>query len=306
MNSTLKPLLFGTTLFVTHLLSGVHAEEARAFAPQNSYTLQLGFASQVDAELDNGSSFTSTDAYVEIGMDRVVNPNLILGASFGFGQKSYDFDSDTGLSAGEPWSDIQRLEVGFSATWIRDRWVYLAMPSVSSYAEDGASFSDSVTAGLITGAMYQFNERLSLGLGFGVSGQVEDDAEFFPFPLIRWQITDRLRLENATTFAATLGPGAGLYYDLNDRWTAGILARDSLFRFRLDEEGTTPNGVGEESHTAVYAHVDYAISDDALVSLFGGYQFNGELRLEDENGNKLADEEYDNPFILGIYSRISF
>ncbi len=284
------------------------AEEAPApqRPPRFTSQVQAGFASQVDAELDGGSSFTSSDAYVDLGFRRMIQPRFFIGGNLGLGQKSYDFSGNTNISPSDPWSDIRRVELGLSFTWIQDQWVFFAAPSLNSYYEQGADMEDALTAGVVTAAIYQVNERLQVGLGLGVAGQVEDDPEVFPFPIITWQITERLRLENGEGFAATLGPGLGLFYDMTPNWTAGLLGRNSLFRFRLDDEGSASEGVGEESHTALYAHLDYAISASASVSLFAGYQFDGELRLEDKSGDKLAEEEYDQAVVLGLFTEFSF
>lgn len=182
----------------------------------------------------------------------------------------------------------------------------LFSPTLRYYAEDGADLSESQTVSAVTGVFYNVSERLTLGLGVGFAEQLEDDTEIFPFPIITWQITDNLRLANGEGFAATLGPGIGLFYDIDKQWTLGVLARNSLFRFRLDENGGTPNGVGEDSHTAAYAHIDYNISETAIVSAFAGYQFNGELQLEDQNGRTLADEDYEDSLVFGLFTRIKF
>jgi len=267
----------------------------------------VGIASQVDADLEGGASFSTTDMYADFTYGRMIAPGVNAGISFGYGQKNYDFSGSTELSSSDPWQDIRRYELGLSLMWLASPpWSFFVFPGISAYQEAGADFEDSLTAGLVLGSSYRFSENLSLGLGLGWAGQVEEDAEFFPFPIITWQITERLRLENGEGFAATLGPGLGLMYDLSDSWSTGLLGRWSLFRFRLDDEATAPDGVGEDSHYALYAHVDYALSPFSSVNFFAGYQFEGELKLEDRKGQTLAKEAYDDVFVAGLVAELSF
>ena len=188
-----KAVSFGflsTILFPAHLLAGPEAAVPQEVpTPTNEGSLpnwvpsfQIGYLHQFDTDMDNSGSFSVNRANVRAGVSRVFDRNRITGLSFGYGYDGYDF-SDT---AADPWSDIHSLSLALPVRWaLADSWDLFLIPTIRSSGESGSSFTDSLSGGGLAGVSYRFGDRLTLGPGFGVLSQIEDDVSVFPILLMK-------------------------------------------------------------------------------------------------------------------------
>ena len=120
--------------------------------------------------------------------------------------------------------------------------------------ESGAKTSDALTYGAILAATKVFSPSLMLGAGVGIVRQI-DDTKVFPFLIVNWQIDDRWRLGNPFPAGPAGGAGLELTYAPDDRWEfAGGGAKRST-RYRLDETGIAPGGIGENRFFPLFARV---------------------------------------------------
>ena len=71
-------------------------------------------------------------------------------------------------------------------------------------------------------------------------------------------------------------------------------------RFRLDKEGKAPNGIGDDRSFPIFCGVVYHFTPRIQAGLLGGVEVGGELRLEDENGHKIAEEDHDSAGFFGF------
>ena len=130
--------------------------------------------------------------------------------------------------------------------------------------------------------------------------EIEDSATVFPVLIIKWKITDRLILETGRGLGATLGPGLVLKWKASDKWAFSVGGRYEKLRFRLDEQGIAPDGIGQDRAFPLFAEVSYSFGRRAQIGLFGGADLGGELRLEDEKGGLIAEQGYDPAGLAGI------
>ena len=77
-------------------------------------------------------------------------------------------------------------------------------------------------------------------------------------------------------------------------------------RFRLDDKGSAPDGVGEDRSVPVYLSATYSHGRDLQISAIGGVELNGELRLEDSQGRRLARDNYETAPFLGATFNVRF
>ena len=264
-------------------------------------------AHRFESDLDSGGEISMDRAYASISTSHRLNARTRIGFSLGYGEDRYDFAGKGALAGLSPWDRIRRAKVGASVFHkINDRWTAYALPSVQFDAEKGASLNDGRSLGLLAGASYKFGDSLTLGPGFGVFEQIEDDASFFPVLIVDWKITDELSLETGRGFAASRGPGLQLRWrpDSSLEITAG--ARYEQSRFRLDDKGSAPDGVGEADAVPFFLSAEYRVSPEFSLSLIGGAETAASLRLEDSDGKRITDSDSDTaPFIgLGLRWRI--
>jgi len=182
-------------------------------------------------------------------------------------------------------------------------WSFFAIPSVRFHAEDGASLGDGRTEGLLAGASYRVSDRLSIGPGFGAFSDLEDDGSLFPILVVDWQITDRVSLETGGGFAASRGPGLQLNWRHSEQWRFSVGGRYEESRFRLDDGGPAPGGIGETKSIPLYLQARYSLSPAASIGFVGGAEVGGELRVGDSDGNWLQSTDVDPVPFLGITFR---
>jgi hypothetical protein len=70
-------------------------------------------------------------------------------------------------------------------------------------------------------------------------------------------------------------------------------------RFRLDTDGSIPNGVGQESSGTWYLSGTWKPTQYVNASVFAGLVAGGGLRVEDNHGRKLFDNNYDTTGMAG-------
>lgn len=270
--------------------------------------LQGGAVHQFDADLDDGGSFSVNRAFVEAGLAYAFSPRDSVGVAFGYGYDGYDFDTGgDGLAALDPWGDINDFRVSFPLrAGIGDNIDLFAVPSVTWRGESGADLGDAVTGGGLLGATYRFGDDLRLGAGFGAFSEIEDNATVFPILLIDWQVTESWSIETGQGLGATRGPGLTVNWTGIDRWRFTLGGRWETWRFRLDDDGPAPGGVGEEEAVPIYLAATYDVIPTVQLGVVGGLDVAGSLTLEDEDGRELADEDFDPTPFLGATFRARF
>jgi len=290
---------FSLALFFMAFCTTVQAgpPEARDW----QWTLQAAAVHQFEADFDKGGDVSVNRAFASLGVGRQVTERLRIGIDFGYGEDSYDFSGTTGFGALDPWGDIREMRISLPVRYFASReWMLFAIPSLRYQAEQGASLDDGRSGGLLAGAIYRFSDTFSIGPGLGVFSEIEDDTSVFPILLIDWKLSDTLSLETGGGLAASRGPGLQLTWQPLSRWRFALGGRYEKTRFRLDDKGAAPGGVGEDEAIPLYALAEYSWSDDLKLSLIGGAEVGGNLRLEDKSGNLVSESDMGTAPFLGL------
>ncbi|MBK1703908.1 hypothetical protein CKO40_04955 [Halochromatium glycolicum] len=255
---------------------------------------ESGALHQWQTDLDTGGE-VGVDAWsVLVGADYPALSDLRLGLSFGYGGRDYYFDGGSGFAGLRPWSNAREARLSGTASWKADeRWNLFAVPTLRWFAEDGASLDDGQFGGLLAAASYRVSDRLSIGPGFGVFSELEDETDWFPILALDWRLTDTLSLRTGRGFAATRGPGLTLDWTPSERWDVSLGARYEKARFRLDDDGIAAGGIGQDTSIPVFLGATRHFGHHLSLSLFAGVEFDGELRLEDADGNLIDRSDYD-------------
>jgi hypothetical protein len=260
-----------------------------------------GYVHQLDTDIDNGGSFSVNRFFIQGGPTYAFEEVTSISLAVGYGFDGYDFSGDTGLGGRKPWEDIHSLRFSIPLRWkIDEQWTGFVSPTLRFTGEKGADFGDSATGGGFVGFSYRFSDRLTIGPGVGVLTQLEDSTRVIPILIINWKITEALSLNTGRGIGATLGPGLTLNWRPTGTWSFFVGGRYERLRFRLDESGTVSNGIGDDRSFPLFGGVEYSFTPLVRVSILGGVEVGGELRLEDENGRTIIKENHDPAGILGI------
>jgi len=233
-----------------------------------------------------------------------MSPDLTVDLKFTYGFEQYDFDGATGFGALAPWEDIQTID--FSANFqyqATSDWILFGGPILKVARESGSNWEDGIMGGGFFGATHILNKNLVLGAGLGAISLIEDDARIFPVIVVDWLIIENFRLN--TTNSATRN-GVELVYEGFPDWEFGVGFALQFRRFRLDNTGVAPGGVGEESVTPLTIRITYQPRDDYRFNLYGGFFSDGELELDDAAGNAISIQDFDDQAYVGLSISIQF
>lgn len=273
-----------------------------------AFRLVLAGAHRFDTELDGGTEYEVTSYAIE--PELTWNQDRETQWSFGVSyiRDEYDFSgTGTGLGSLDPWGDVQLLSVSaLLRRRLDDRWTFFGGPVLRFAAEEGANLDDGLSAGGFAGFGYRVDDRLTIGPGVGVFSEIEGDVDVFPVIIVNWRIRDDLVLRTGGGTGATRGPGLELGWQAADDLEVVIASRYESERFRLDDEGAAPDGVGEEEGFGLLAGVRWTPSPSVSVSLFGGVRFESRLTLEDDRGRELFQEDADPQPVAALTASIRF
>ncbi len=158
----------------------------------------------------------------------------------------YSFSSPKSFGGRSPWGVVQRYGVSLPLSFAAgDGWRLAVAPSVDLFRENGANTGESLVWGALFSGTRRFADGNLLGLGIGVYDGIEKTS-VFPFLLVDWRLGERWRLINPLASGPTGPAGIELDYQFDGGWTAGVGVFYGVMRFRLSDNGPTPDGVGEE------------------------------------------------------------
>jgi hypothetical protein len=258
-------------------------------------------ASQGSADLDGGGSFSANRLYGRAGGLYRFDAGSV-GFFVSTGRIDYDFSDTTA-----PWGEVTDIGISLPVRYTMGRADIFVSPSLRYDYEEGADREDGQTAGAFVGFGWKFSDRLTLGPAFGIFSELEsNDLNIFPAILVDWSITDRARLTTGPTIGATQGPGLAFDYAVTDRLRLGLAGRYENIRFRLDDDGPAPGGIGEDQSFPLVLTVDYEPFPGSRLAAFAGAELGGELRLEDAAGRLVESRDYDPAPIFGVAFRFGF
>lgn len=274
-----------------------------------------GFVHEFATDLSGGGSVSVDRGFAAFKAGFEVDSELSGSFGLAWGGDWYDFDGTSELSPtpdSAPWSDVQAISLNGRVTskgifgLADSRWSATVGLDLRAAGEHRARPGDSLTFGGLAAVSYAFNRRLSLGAGALVSTQIEDSILIIPALVVYWQVTDTVLVSNV------LGPevyptGAGIEAAWRPDATRelAIGTRYESRRFRLDDDGpiTRRNGVGEDTGFPLWARATWRLENGIRLDLVGGVSLFNTYRLDDSNGNQLAETDLDPaPFIAAFMS----
>ncbi len=255
---------------------------------------------QTDSALDSGGNVGYTAVYTTLGESWTLDARSTLRLGLNLDYEDWHFSDIPAFGGLQPWGDLYRFGISLPYSYTSEGgWRWTLSPTVEYSAESGAELSDALEYGASLSAARRWSDNLTLGLGVGVYERIEQ-TRVFPFLIVDWRMTERLRVTNPLS-AGPAGPaGLELSYALDSGWELGIAAAYRSFRFRLDDRGTVPGGIGENDYIPLVARIGRRFSEALRLDFYAGASLDGRLRVEDANGIERYDQNRDPAAILGL------
>lgn len=293
----IKPSRLGAGLACSLVLFSV---ATFAQPPAASYRFAITPIYRMDSDLDSGGEARYGGLLMSLGRSWSLDARSTLGFSLNVNQFDWRFDNPMGFGGVAPWDQVNHLGLSVPFTYsTAGGWILGVSPTVEYAGETGAEFSDALEYGALMSMVKPLREGLTLGFGFGLYERIEETS-LFPVLIVNWRINERLRLSNPVPAGPSGPAGLELSYGLGSGWELGIGGAYRSNRYRLDQDGPFPNGVGEYRHVPVLARIGRRFSDSLSLNLYAGVSLNAELRVENANGRGLYKEDLDPAGTFGL------
>jgi hypothetical protein len=262
--------------------------------------LSLSHVWMGDADLDHGGEMGSNHTSLRLDLNRSLGRGESIGFSLGADFRDYDFSGISTLTDEAPWGKVAEYTAGIS--WRKpigdDGLVFLA-PSIEFARGEGADWGDSIRFGTIASYGHRFSENLTVGIGAGIYTGLEE-TKAFPVLLVDWRIGENWRVGNPFRPGPTGPAGIEIVYSFDPEWEIGFGGGWRSTRFRLDEDGINPDGIGEVEGFPAFARLSWSATESVTLDLYGGLFLAGELTYEDRHGNETGTEDMDTAPIAAI------
>ena len=306
---------FGLALCGSHR---AHAQVSivREHAPRFEWRghVAADFRSEFETKSDAGDEFHTWRTGVEGEFGGPINESVLVGFGTRYAYTDFDFNLDGGSPSTfggtqlpkDPWNSIHTLDFLPNATVLIGQRVALVTTVPIRWAAETGSRRNAFTGGLSALLRVQLNDAITLGAGIGFTSQLEDDLETFPVVSLRWQIDDGLALSTEGSWQQ--GGRAILTWGPSDSIQLFTSLGYERTRFRLDRNGRAAdrNGVGEVTTVPLEIGVRLRLGASAALDFSTGLGIAGRLRVEDDRGRRLYDQQYDPAPRVSIALRVPF
>jgi hypothetical protein len=290
----------------------VRAEEEKAAEAPPSWArsgpfLRGGALRQFEADLEKDGDFSVNRFYGEIGYNFLFSREFSAALAAGYSFDHYDFSGDEGIAGLDPFDDVEQIRFSARTRYAFNRYFALfVVPTLRFSAEHGGNLGDGVSGGGFLGLSWKASDTLTIGPGFGVLTEIEDDVSIFPFLVLDWRITEELSFGTGRGIGASRAPGLAFSWKFAEQSELSLGGRYESTRFRLDRNDFASKGVAEESSFPVFLSLSHKFSEQFSAGIVTGVNFAGSLRIEDQRGHRLAREDYDPAFFLGLTASFRF
>jgi len=271
-----------------------------------TFSVAAGYQFLYRTDLDAGGSYTVDRVGLEFKAKTKLGQDWRVEGNLRYLFNDYDFNAAPSLG-GDPWSDIHTLQMDVRFEWwVTNDLVVIFGPFLMWSRESGASWDDAVTGGAFAGVMYISSSTLAWGAGIGISSQLEDSVLVYPLMFLDWKFNTNMKLTSVAGPVGLAFTGIEWVWEFADHFEYGVGARYEFRRFRLDDSGFAPGGVGEDTSIPFWTRLSYRFNDNYTVDLYAGFVAGGRFKVDDANGNRLGSDDSKLAPTLAIAFRLKF
>ena len=289
---TFAVLVFGVASMTTH------AQQAKP--GEISAATSITGVNTFNTDLDSGGDFHWATGIVSGSVTRQFTPQFSAGVALRYDFQDWKFGSPSAFGGQAPWKYLNAPSIAVNLNYAYQPDLLIGVtPTIGWGYESGAGSGNALIYGAIVSATKVFSPSLVLGLGAGIVRLI-DETKVFPFVIINWQIDEHWRVANPFSAGPAGGAGVELAYAPDDRWELAIGGAYRLYRFRLNDSGPAPRGVGENRFLPLFARVTRKLGPQTRIDLYAGASVAGRLSVDDANSNGFAQDDYKTAPAIGL------
>ena len=286
--------------FVLACISSVAAAQPRQAVGDTSVSVGVTGLTQFNTQVVDGGSFNWQDVSANVNVTRQFTSALSAGVSVRYNYQNWSWTNPQSFGGQAPWTAINTPALGMNFGYSPSpEWRFGFAPTVEWSGETGTGTGGTATYGAVMSVARTFSKDLTLGVGAGVFRQI-DETKVFPYLLVNWNITDKLRLRNSLPAGPAGGAGLELSYALTERWSIAGGGAYRSYRFRLNQNNPVANGIGQNSFVPVFARLSYAIDRTTSVDLYAAATTGGRLSVTDPSGTTQYSNNYQTGFAMAL------
>ena len=270
--------------------------------------IQTDFRSEFETKSDGGDEFDAWGLGAVAEYGGPINESILVGFRAGYRHTEYDFNlgpqspTDFGQTAlpRDPWNNLNTIDFLPNVTILVGSQVSVVAAVPIRWAGESGARQNGFSGGVSALVRWRISDSFTIGGGIGFTSQLEDKAETFPLITLTWRVTESVEI--ATEGSWVQGGNAVLRFGASDAVRLTLSAGFERTRFRLDDNGTARdrNGIGEVTSIPVEVGIRFQVVEGAYFEVRGGLAVAGRLRVENRNGSKLYDQQYDPAPRVGV------
>lgn len=300
-----KVILLCLFVFV-HSTVPALADTGKDYKQKKNISLTALAIHQFNSNLDNGGDVSINRYFFQFDWNKRISNTVYTGISLHYNLHDYSFGESASLLELKTLEKVHSLGLGINLMYtIDEEWRLFVVPSLEFSGESGAQVNDSLIYGGIVATAYRVSPDLSIGAGVGIFSRLEE-ISVFPLIVIDWKITDKLRLSNPFRGGPSGPAGLELSYAINRSWEVGIGSAYRSFRFRLNDEEVASQGIFQERAIPVWGRLSWNSGARVKFDFNAGAFFAGKMKIEDQDGNELTEDNYNTAPFAAVTVSINF
>jgi hypothetical protein len=281
--------------------------EITATSPgKKAFAISVAPVFQLGSKVGGGGSLAVNNLYTTGTFVYQFTEHFGTGLSLFYNINQYRFSGVSVIPLSNPWGTIQNYGVGIPLIYsFSENWQFIVSPVTQYTGENGANWGSSIIYGGVGSISYNWGKASYINLGVAAFQWI-GETDIFPYVDLNWHITESWRL-STTLQSSPVGPGGiKISYCFHPHWEFGITAGYRYNRFRLDKNGSLPNGVGQYSQIPVAAVITYTPHSLVNLNVFGGFAFNNKIWLETSDGSGIYKSNQRTAPLVGFNLTIGF
>lgn len=258
------------------------------------YSLSATTLRTPEVDLDAGGETRFASYHLRTGMDRRVGAATKVGVRLSYDHFDRDFSGADGFGALQHLASTNDFGIaGSMSRRTRFGWSYGLRPFISWSFESGAFSEDAMSYGAALAVLAGLSGDKRIGAGVRLSRNMEGEDKASPIIIVHWELNEDWTIANPREANFTSPAGVEIRYQSAEDWWFALAGIHHSDEYRLKDRGPAPGGIGESSGILSYVRVTYRWTSAFRINGYLGAIFDGELEVDDADGNTLAASRYD-------------